>query len=47
MNVLANVSQQIVIDYVSDYFLQFGFLQEKNSMIIDTKNIIFPAKCKN
>ncbi|HHX48798.1 MAG TPA: GNAT family N-acetyltransferase [Clostridiales bacterium] len=45
MNTLSYVSEVIVIEYVSNYYLQFGFVEKNKTMTIDSKNIIFPSKC--
>lgn len=46
MNTLSYVSEKIVVDYVSDYFLKFGFKQLEDRMEIVSRYIVFPSKCK-
>jgi hypothetical protein len=45
LNVLSLVSEEIIIEYVSSYFLKFGFKQQENKMHILSKDIVFPHKC--
>ncbi len=45
MNVLIDVTDRIVIDYVSDYYLKFGFIKEGERMAIDPEKLVFPHKC--
>lgn len=45
LNVLADVSDRIVIEYPSDYFLRFGFQREGDVMTARGKDIVFPRKC--
>lgn len=45
MNTLSNVSKTIVINYLSDYFLKFGFVKENDKMSVNSTDIVFPSKC--
>ncbi len=43
---LSEVSQKI-ITYQNDYFYRFGFVDEGEKMVIDSKKIDFPSTCKH
>ena len=45
MNVLIDVTDKIVVDYVSDYYLKFGFAEENGTMVIDPEKLVFPHAC--
>ncbi len=45
MNVLIDVTDRIVADYVSDYYLKFGFTEENGTMSIDPEKLVFPHSC--
>ena len=45
MNVLIDVTDKIVIDYVSDYYLKFGFAEENGTMVIDPEKLVLPHAC--
>lgn len=40
------IAPKLEIEYVSDYFLKFGFRQAGDRMEIDSDSIRFPCKCK-
>lgn len=45
MHNLSNASEKIVVESVCNYFLKFGFEQQGDKMIIDSKDLVFPRKC--
>lgn len=45
MHNLSNASEKIVVESVCNYFLKFGFEQQANKMVIDSKDLVFPRKC--
>lgn len=45
MNTLSYVSKVIIIEYVADYYLKFGFTEKNKKMVINSKDIVFPSKC--
>ena len=47
INKAIDISEQIEISYVDDYFEKFGFKKSKGKMIIQSKNVVFPSKCKH
>lgn len=47
MNVLIDVTDKIVVDYVSDYYLKFGFVREGDKMVIDAEKLVFPRQCRH
>ena len=47
MNVLIDVTDKIVVDYVSDYYLKFGFVREGDKMVIDPEKLVFPRQCRH
>jgi len=40
-----DMSPLVEIGWVSDYFLKFGFRQQRDKMTIESKDIVFPHKC--
>ena len=46
MNVLIDVTDEIVIDYPASYFLQFGFRRDGDEMRIASEDLVFPKKCQ-
>lgn len=47
INKVMDVADVVEIDTVDDYFLKFGFVVEGNVMRADSKNIVFPSKCRH
>ena len=47
MTVLIDVTDKIVVDYVSDYYLKFGFVREGDKMVIDPEKLVFPRQCRH
>lgn len=47
MDNLSRVSEKIIVDYKSQYFVKFGFKEEGEKMIIASGDIVFPSKCKH
>lgn len=42
---LQSISDKVVIDYVDDYFLKFGFNKDGDRMVADSEKIHFPHAC--
>lgn len=47
INKAIDISKFIEISYQSDYYLKFGFEKIDDKMIIESKNVVFPSKCKH
>lgn len=47
MNNLSYVTKTIKAGYVSPYYEKFGFRRQGGEMIIESKDIVFPSKCKH
>lgn len=47
MNVLIDVTDRIIVDYASDYYLKFGFAREGDHMVIDPEKLVFPRACRH
>lgn len=39
-------SGRIETGWVSDYFIKFGFRQQGGGMVIESKDLVFPRKCR-
>lgn len=45
MDKVSYVTDWIIIDYTSDYFLKFGFKEENGKMKLLSDDIVFPSSC--
>lgn len=43
---MSMVSSCIEINYISDYYKKFGFIEKKGKMFIDSDKVVFPCACK-
>jgi GNAT superfamily N-acetyltransferase len=41
----SDMSDRIEIGWISDYFIKFGFRQQRCGMVIESKDLVFPRKC--
>lgn len=46
MNGFIDVTDRIISDYVDDYFLKFGFVQDGGVMVVESEKLVFPRKCQ-
>lgn len=43
---MSEVSDAIEINYVSEYYKKFGFIEKNGKMFIESDKLIFPRKCQ-
>ena len=47
INKAIDISEYIEISYVDTYFEKFGFKKSKGKMVIESKSVVFPSKCRH
>jgi hypothetical protein len=43
---MSMVSKCVEINYTSDYYKKFGFIEKKGKMVINSDKVVFPCACK-
>lgn len=47
INKVMDLCETVEVNSTDDYFLKFGFVLQENKMVAQSKNIVFPSKCKH
>ena len=47
INKVMDLAKVVEVDSTDDYFLKFGFKRVNDKMIAESKDIVFPSKCRH